>query len=298
MQPDYDEWLRKPTWSFQEVLYLIARLDPELNPQNAGIWVDLDTGRIAPVKSDQAVIRRVARAAVEMQARGIFDLIDRAIKAGDLKPTEPGGEHFRSHEILAYLINRGVSLPAEMTPAFNNSALTNALKDWFASPLEGLPADVRARVNLHFVPMPWNGLTAEQRKSVAEKLDYQRDPNTREERERQIDLGERVRDIQREILELEEMAASTPLERKSKERKLAQLRAQLQEIAAEHDDHAGPNPTRDEKLQASASALAQRLKSDGRKSITKREIAWELAQSDEWKEMTANRIERVIKVTW
>lgn len=55
---------------------------------------------------------------------------------------------------------------------------------------------------------------------------------------------------------------------------------------------------RDKKLQDAANALAKQWKLDNRKKITKREIAITLAKSDEWGEMIATRIERIISREW
>jgi len=298
MEPEYAQWLRKTVWSRQELFYLIAGLDPACNPQNAGVSVDLDTGESTPVEPDEAELQNVAKAAVEMQRRGIPDLIGRAVKAGDLKSTDVSGEYFRTHEVIAYLIKHNVSMPAQMTGAFNEALLMNALKNWFASPLETLPADVRARINRDFFPMSWDDLTQEQRKSVAAQRDYQHDPSTQEERGRIFDLTARQIEIEQDIRELELMAAHTPLERESKERQLTALRAKLQSTEAEIDRGATLKPTRDEELQASADALAAQWKREGRRVMTKREIAKELSKSDDWKEITANRIERIIRATW
>ena len=55
---------------------------------------------------------------------------------------------------------------------------------------------------------------------------------------------------------------------------------------------------RDKALQHSANVLAEQWKKDGRKHIVKRDVATALATSDEWKEMTTDRIERIIRKQW
>ncbi len=227
MEPDYAEWLQKPAWSIQETLYLISRLDPAYTPQNRGLSVDLDTDEITPVEPDKAVIQNVVKAAVEMGRRGIPDLIDRAIKAGELKPTDASGEYFRSHEMLTYLVNRGVSLPAQITGAFNEPFLINALKHWFSSPLERLPADVRARIDRDFSPMPWDDLSPDQRRSVAAQWDYQHDPATEEEREFWWEFARRQRAIEKQIAEWNAVATPTASDLAQKEARLAELDKEL-----------------------------------------------------------------------
>ncbi|MEQ1579171.1 MAG: hypothetical protein ABL964_01125 [Steroidobacteraceae bacterium] len=56
--------------------------------------------------------------------------------------------------------------------------------------------------------------------------------------------------------------------------------------------------TRDQKLQFAAEALVVQWKKEGRKSISKRKVANHIASTDEWKELTAIRIERILVATW
>ncbi len=72
------------------------------------------------------------------------------------------------------------------------------------------------------------------------------------------------------------------------------LQAFVKQIAG---SESGRN-SRDHDLQAAANALAAELFDRGRRVITKREIAKLLAVSHEWSEMTAARIERVIRKEW
>ncbi|MDP1647851.1 MAG: hypothetical protein Q8M01_06590 [Rubrivivax sp.] len=65
----------------------------------------------------------------------------------------------------------------------NFDPLTLACEDWFATPLCELPDALRQRVEKEFAPMPWDHLSAEQRRSVALQLDYQHDPATEKARE-------------------------------------------------------------------------------------------------------------------
>jgi hypothetical protein len=55
---------------------------------------------------------------------------------------------------------------------------------------------------------------------------------------------------------------------------------------------------RDEELQQAANKLARQWRKDNRRTFSKRDIANDLAKSDEWKDMTAVRIERLIRVKW
>lgn len=59
-----------------------------------------------------------------------------------------------------------------------------------------------------------------------------------------------------------------------------------------------PTAKRDSDLQQAAETLAKRFQEDGRKKFTLREIAETLSISDEWRELTAARIERIIHKSW
>ena len=56
--------------------------------------------------------------------------------------------------------------------------------------------------------------------------------------------------------------------------------------------------SRDKKLQEAAEALAKQWNEEYKRGFSKRDIARQLAMSDEWKHMTADRIERILRVTW
>ena len=60
-------------------------------------------------------------------------------------------------------------------------SLTLALEDWFDTPLCDLQETLRKRVEQEFFPMPWDKLSADQRRSVTLQLDYQHDPATKQD---------------------------------------------------------------------------------------------------------------------
>jgi hypothetical protein len=153
--PIYSDWLRKAAWSITEALYLVAGMDPSLNPQNIEFDVDLDTGTTTPIAVSPARVARAARAAIEMQRRGVPDLIDRAIKAGDLPSN---GDYVRPYELLAYLRKHHISLPAGLCSALTEPLLAKAMEGWFATPKDMLPADVRARLDLDLPGEDWDAL--------------------------------------------------------------------------------------------------------------------------------------------
>ena len=76
---------------------------------------------------------------------------------------------------------------------------------------------------------------------------------------------------------------------------------ELQEALEQHAasaDQKPPEASRNELLQKAANELAARWKAEGRKLITKEDIAKALASGPDWYEMTADRIMRIIRVEW
>ncbi len=76
---------------------------------------------------------------------------------------------------------------------------------------------------------------------------------------------------------------------------------ELLEVLGRYTDSADQKPpeaSRNELLQKAANELAARWKAEGRKLITKEDIAKALASGPDWYEMTADRIMRIIRVEW
>jgi len=92
-------------------------------------------------------------------------------------------------------------------------SLTLALEPWFDTPLSDLPDAIRKRVVEEFFPMPWDDLSAEQRRSGALQMDYQHDPATEQDQQRWWDFWQEVEDLKRQIGQWEAVAAPTATER-------------------------------------------------------------------------------------
>jgi len=140
-------------------------------------------------------------------------------------------------------------------------SLTWALEAWFACPLCDLPEALRQRVQQEFFPMPWDQLSADQRRSVALQLDYQHDPATEQDQKFWWDFFERVGGLKKQVAEWEAVATPTAAELAKKEGRLAELNQELtrmeaQQRAARGDyvperphskrqdkPHVDPNPT-------------------------------------------------------
>lgn len=78
-------------------------------------------------------------------------------------------------------------------------SLTLALENWFDTPLCDLPNALRQRINLEFLPMPWNSFSADQRRSVTLQLDYQHDPATEQDQRFWWDFFERKNALEKQI---------------------------------------------------------------------------------------------------
>lgn len=112
-------------------------------------------------------------------------------------------------------------------------SLTWALDAWFDSPLSGLPETLRQRVQQEFFPMPWDQLSADQRRSVALQLDYQHDPATEQDQKFWWDFFERVGGLKKQVAEWEAVATPTAAELATKEGRLAELKQEMARMEAQ-----------------------------------------------------------------
>jgi hypothetical protein len=106
-------------------------------------------------------------------------------------------------------------------------SLTVALENSFDRPLAELPGAPRRRVEQDFFPMPWDNLSANQRRSVALQWDYQNDPATAQERQFWWDFAMRRRELEMQIAQWAEVSTPTAGELVTKETRLAELRKEL-----------------------------------------------------------------------
>ena len=112
-------------------------------------------------------------------------------------------------------------------------SLTWAFEDWFDTPLCDLPDKLRQRVEQEFFPMPWDKLSADQRRSVALQLDYQNDPATEQDQKLWWDFFQRADALKKQISEWEVVATPTAAELALKESRLVQLRQELAQMDAQ-----------------------------------------------------------------
>jgi len=127
-------------------------------------------------------------------------------------------------------IGKAASQP-EAALTFESLAL--ALEGWFDRPLAALPSELRNRVDQEFAPMPWDKLSAEQRRSVALQLDYQHDPATAQDQKFWWDFFERMISLKTQVAEWEAVATPTAAELALKETRLTELKQELARMNAQ-----------------------------------------------------------------
>ena len=110
-------------------------------------------------------------------------------------------------------------------------SLTLALENWFDTLLRDLPESLRQRVEKEFFPMPWEGVTADQRRSVALQLDYQHDPATESDQQYWWDFFERERALKTQLAQWEVADTPTAGELAFRETRLKELRQELARMA-------------------------------------------------------------------
>lgn len=103
-------------------------------------------------------------------------------------------------------------------------SLTLALDDWFGKNLDDLPETIRQRVERDYFPLPWNGLSADQRRSAALQWDYQHDPATEQERKYWWDFFTSLDELEKQIAEWESAVTPTASDLALKESRLKELR--------------------------------------------------------------------------
>lgn len=114
-------------------------------------------------------------------------------------------------------------------------ALTLALEEWFDALLIDLPDALRQRVEKEFFPMPWDKLSADQRRSVALQLDYQHDPATEQDQKFWWDFFERVDSLKKQLADWETVATPTATELALKATRLAELKKEIARMDAQKE---------------------------------------------------------------
>lgn len=138
---------------------------------------------------------------------------------------------FRLDELRSVLEYRYLPLPERFFGSRAFLPLTKALDGWFDKALAALPIGLRLRVTTDFAPMPWDHLNAEQRRKRAMEWDYQSHPDTAQEQQRYFDLQVQHDELEAKLQEERHRDATTPSEAEKKERRIAEIEREIDEVA-------------------------------------------------------------------
>ncbi len=105
--------------------------------------------------------------------------------------------------------------------------LNQILKDWFETPMAGLPAEILALVEEEFLPMPWDKLSPTARREVVRKIDYGNDPAKEPERQFWWDFSDKQIELEKQKAQWDSIAAPTAMDLAEKERQLKEINAEL-----------------------------------------------------------------------
>lgn len=133
---------------------------------------------------------------------------------------------------LIRAVRCAVVTPIECTEESFNSLIV-ALDVWFDKPMEGLPDELRHRVETDFSPMPWNNLSPDQRRSVAAQWDYQHDPAMENDRQYWWDFYQRMQTLESQIEKWGAISIPTATDLAQKESRLAELQRELANMKSE-----------------------------------------------------------------
>ena len=88
-------------------------------------------------------------------------------------------------------------------------SLTLALDGWFDKNLDDLPQELRQRAEREFSPIPWNGLSADQRHHHALQLDRKHDPATEQVHEYWWNFFARLQELKAQLQQWQSVATPT-----------------------------------------------------------------------------------------
>lgn len=125
-------------------------------------------------------------------------------------------------------------------------SLVETLEGHFDKSYSDLLDDTKQRINKHWFPFGqfgdenipadmWDSSSPEGRRDTAYQYDYQNDPKFEPERQHQENLLGQQWELEDKIRSLQQMNPQTPLEYESKERQLAEAKAELEQINRELD---------------------------------------------------------------
>lgn len=114
--------------------------------------------------------------------------------------------------------------------------LTSALDSWLVKPFDDLPEALRSRVEEAFFPHKWDELHPDDRRKLAEQLDYQTDPAHADQRRLHWNHEARMHEIEAQIARWELTPTPAARDLEIKETRLLGLRAELDRMQSGPDD--------------------------------------------------------------
>ena len=121
-------------------------------------------------------------------------------------------------------------------------SLSFRLKDHWKKPFAKLPTTLATEVKNAFFPFSWDSIAASQRQDLASQIDYNNDPATEAERAAVWELSVKRLDLERELREVELLAANVPTEYAAKRSLLSEIKSQISEAKKATDVLLGDDP--------------------------------------------------------
>lgn len=141
-------------------------------------------------------------------------------------------------------------------------SLTLALEGWFDTSICNLPDELRQRVKREFIPMSWDQLSAEDRRSIALQMDSQHDPATERDRQFWWDFFGRQDALKAEIAQWEAVATPTASDLALSEDRLRELRQELARMEMELQKGLAPSDHRPVSNRSDGQCAASRTGQD------------------------------------
>ncbi len=129
-------------------------------------------------------------------------------------------------------------------------SLAAALKDCFSKSFRKLPKDLRVRVKHDFFGLEWDTLTEKRREAVAARWDYEHDPATAAERERDLATWNEYHEAKREVAKWEAAATPTASDQATRDDRLKEAMGRLATLTDRYKQLRGDYVGRDQSAPA------------------------------------------------
>lgn len=163
-----------------------------------------------------------------VDAEGFLDWLSQYIAQTQAKITFP---NVLASEVKLAKAKAAATQPPAASLEFES--LTLALDDWFDKNLDDLPEAIRLRIERDFFLLPWDGLSADQRRIKALQWDYQHDPATEKDRQYWWNFFVHLRDLKTQIDEWKSAATPTASEIALEESRLKELQQELDRMESQ-----------------------------------------------------------------